>query len=137
MKKVKILLAVAIVTMVGMSLTNGDGTKWVAPKSANAVKNPFKTNAAATAEGKKIYHQQCAVCHGAKGKGDGVAGMSLTPKPANFTKEIVQAQTDGAIFWKLTTGRTPMAGYEKSLSAKQRWGLVNYIRTFKKVSKKK
>lgn len=137
MKKIKIILAIGIFTLVGMSLTNGDGSKWVAPKSASTVKNPFKTSASATAEGKKLYSQMCAVCHGAKGKGDGVAGMSLTPKPANFTKELIQTQTDGAIYWKLTTGRTPMAGYEKSLTDKQRWGLVNYIRTFKKVSKKK
>ena len=83
-------------------------------------------------KGKKLYNQMCAVCHGAKGKGDGVAGAALNPKPTNFTSASVQAQTDGAIFWKITEGRSPMASYKTILKEEQRWQLVNYLRTFKK-----
>ena len=71
------------------------------------------------------------ICHGTKGAGNGVAGASLKPKPANFTLKEIQAQSDGAIFWKITEGRTPMAAY-KMLSDTQRWQLVSYIRTLKK-----
>jgi len=74
----------------------------------------------------------CVICHGAKGKGDGIAGVSLNPKPGNFTIERIQSQTDGAIFWKLTNGKAPMAAYKEILTETQRWELVNYIRTFKK-----
>lgn len=35
--------------------------------------------------GKVLYDQICASCHGASGKGDGVAGQAMDPKPANFT----------------------------------------------------
>jgi len=27
----------------------------------------------------------CTICHGDKGKGDGVAGAALNPRPGNFT----------------------------------------------------
>ena len=48
--------------------------EWKAPPEADKLKNPYKENVEATAEGKKIYTQYCAVCHGDKGKGDGMAG---------------------------------------------------------------
>lgn len=136
MKTIKIIVGSLVIALAGMSFSYyAGGAKWIAPKSADAIKNPLKGNSTATAEGKKLYTQMCAICHGNKGKGDGMAGMSLNPRPANFTKESVQAQTDGAIYWKLTNGRSPMAGYKDILKDNQRWQLVNYIRTFKKVKK--
>ncbi len=105
---------------------------WKAPKSADATVNPLSGNADATKKGKKVYQQMCVICHGAKGKGDGVAGAALKPAPANFTNAAIQGESDGAIFWKLTEGKAPMAGYKDMLTETQRWELVNYIRTFKK-----
>jgi mono/diheme cytochrome c family protein len=110
----------------------GQSVPWNAPKAAADVKNPLQSNSSAALEGKKIYMQLCVVCHGDKGKGDGVAGLSLKPKPANFTTAKIQEQSDGALFWKLTTGRSPMASYKEILTDTQRWQLVNYIRSFKK-----
>jgi len=106
---------------------------WVAPEEANKVVNPVKGIKEATKAGKKLYGKYCIICHGAKGKGDGVAGGALTPKPANFTNDKIQNQTDGAIFWKLSEGRSPMASYKTILSEEQRWQLVNYMRTFKEI----
>lgn len=105
---------------------------WVAPKSADAIVNQLKADEAATKKGKKTYTQLCVICHGAKGKGDGVAGAALNPKPANFTSKEVQAQSDGALFWKLTQGNAPMASYKELLTETQRWELINYLRTLKK-----
>lgn len=103
--------------------------KWVAPASADKIQNPLKGDAKAAASGKKTYKMLCFVCHGPKGKGDGMAGAGLTPKPTNFTTEEFQSQTDGAIYWKITEGRTPMASYKTALPEKKRWELVNYLRT--------
>ncbi|NOY47496.1 MAG: cytochrome c [Chlorobi bacterium] len=105
---------------------------WVAPKSADTIENPFIGNKDAIKKGKKLFASMCVICHGFKGKGDGVAGAALSPKPANFTSKTIQAQTDGALFWKLTNGKAPMAAYKDMLTKEQRWQLVNYLRTFKK-----
>lgn len=111
---------------------------WVAPKSADTIKNPFKIrgNAEAIAAGKKIYAAYCVPCHGDKGKGNGVAAAGLNPKPADHTSAKFQSQSDGAIFWKLTTGRPPMASYAGTLTVTQRWQVINFMRTLAKAPKK-
>ncbi len=103
--------------------------KWVAPTSADKIVNPLKDDANAAASGKKLYKMMCFVCHGPKGKGDGMGGAGLTPKPTDLTSEAVQSQSDGAIFWKIAEGRPPMAGYNSSIPEKKRWEIINYIRT--------
>lgn len=107
-------------------------TGWEAPASADKLKNPLQGNNKATLEGKKLFKLYCSPCHGNKGKGDGIAGMSLKPRPTNLTSKTVQAQTDGAIFWKITEGRPPMASYKDALPENQRWQMVNFIRDLAK-----
>jgi len=122
-----------IVLMIAFSRNmQAQKSSWLAPKNADAIENPLKGNTDAIKKAKKLYVSMCVICHGNKGKGDGIAGAALSPKPANFTSKKVQAQTDGALFWKLTNGNAPMAAYKDILSEEQRWQLVNYIRTFKK-----
>ena len=35
-------------------------------------------------KGKTLFDQNCAMCHGATGKGDGAASAALNPKPRNL-----------------------------------------------------
>jgi len=116
---------------------NWQSQKWIAPKEADQMANPFLNDENALEKGKETYKQLCIVCHGDKGKGDGIAGVALNPLPADLTKDIVQSQSDGAIYWKITNGKPPMASYKDILSDEQRWQLVNYIRTLKKDTVKK
>jgi mono/diheme cytochrome c family protein len=132
-KRVKNLKALILIFALAMSGSTSDimaqdGT-WVAPANADNMSNPYTDSADAMKAGKKLYNQNCSICHGAKGKGDGMAGMALKPRPADFTKEIVKEQSDGAIYWKITEGKAPMASYKTVFTEEQRWQLVNYIRT--------
>ena len=126
-----ILMAILFIALVGFK-TSPIQDKWIAPASADKIINPLKDDATAANSGKKLYKVLCSICHGMKGKGDGMGGAGLNPKPANFLTDAVQSQTDGAIFWKITEGRSPMASYKSSIPEKKRWQLVNYIRTLKK-----
>ena len=110
----------------------GQDGSWKAPASADKYINPVQGNDKATLIGKELYTQFCAICHGKKGKGNGVAEMALKPRPSNFTKAIVQKQTDGAIYWKMTEGKAPMAAYKEVLTEEQRRQLVNFIRSLNK-----
>lgn len=40
-----------------------------------------------------LYEQRCAMCHGARGRADGIAAASLRPPPRNFTDAKWQAAT--------------------------------------------
>ena len=101
---------------------------WEAPAAEKAKKNPLPADAATVAQGKKVAETNCVSCHGAKGKGDGVAAVALNPKPADWTSKKVQSESDGEIFWKLSTGRGAMPSW-KFLPENDRWALVRYIRT--------
>lgn len=133
MKKHKVLLLFGTMTIATLTMSTAlVGGDWKAPAEADKLTNPLKGNAVSVDAGKKTFQQMCAICHGNKGKGDGVAGMGLNPRPTDFSKADIQAQSDGAIYWKMTEGRAPMAAYKEILKENQRWELVNYIRTLKK-----
>jgi mono/diheme cytochrome c family protein len=108
---------------------------WTAPKEAIDVKNPLAGNNDIIPYAKVIYTTYCGPCHGSKGKGDGVAAAGLAKKPADHSSDLVQQQTDGALFWMISTGRSPMPTYKAALTENQRWELVNYIRTLAKNKK--
>ena len=107
-------------------------TKWIAPQTANDQQNPLVGNVAVLKDAQKIYTSLCTPCHGDKGRGDGPVAAVLNPGPADHTSAVVQSETDGALFWKLSNGRGQMQPYKAKLSDTQRWALVNYIRSFRK-----
>lgn len=105
--------------------------KWQAPAEAKKVKNPVARSAKVLDQAKKIFETNCVPCHGPKGLGDGAAAAALPVKPANWTAAATQSETDGELFWKITSGRGPMPPW-KHLPDNDRWAMVHFIRTFKK-----
>jgi mono/diheme cytochrome c family protein len=101
---------------------------------AEQVKNPVAASAESVANGGKLYRQYCAACHGKEGKGDGVGGAKLDPKPSNLTDtDWKHGQTDGEIFLVIHDGAkdTGMKSYGSRLTAHELWDLVNYVRSLK------
>jgi mono/diheme cytochrome c family protein len=103
--------------------------EWIAPAAAAAATNPIAATPDAVSGGEGVYRQSCVICHGAEGRGDGQGATYLVPKPASFSDPAVQKQTDGALYWKILTGRNTMPGFRAQLTDAQRWQLVDYIRT--------
>lgn len=128
---IKVLVVFALLIVSGTK-SIAQEISWVAPEYSSSLVNPFVGNQKATNEGKVIFEQMCVLCHGAKGQGNGEAGLFLQPHPANFLALNVKNETDGAIFWKITNGKAPMATYFELLTDDQRWKLVNYIRELEK-----
>ena len=114
-----------------------DNGPWISPASADAVKNPFKADATILAEGKILYHNTCEQCHGAEGKGDGVQMVTLSKKIADLASPEVVKQTDGAMFWKITTGNRPMPSMKKDMKEDQRWKVILYVRELQRIHHKK
>lgn len=73
-----------------------------APAAEEKKEEPVAADTASdNAMGKELFTTYCVSCHGAEGKGDGVAGAALNPKPASFAD---------AGFW---TGKSS-AGHERT-----------------------
>lgn len=128
-KKFSLLIPVLLLVA---AFTVQQGEPWKAPASADQKKNPLTADAAAIAEGKKLFLKECASCHGKKGKGDGPSAADLDVPVGNFASEATQNQSDGALFWKTSEGRKPMPSFKKKLSETQIWQTVIFIRTLKK-----
>ena len=131
MKEIKniISILILIVLALGVKTVAAQSTTWKAPEKADTLENPLEKNERILKAGKQIFDQLCAVCHGKTGKGDGVTAATLKPKPADLTGNTVQAQTDGALYWKISEGRPPMPPFKSQLNDKQVWALVTYIRS--------
>jgi mono/diheme cytochrome c family protein len=106
--------------------------KWKAPVWADTLKSHFPTEPLTLEQGEELFMEYCSSCHGEAGYGDGAAGRALGAKPANFHDLEVTRQTDGALFWKLSTGRGNMPPFKDVFSEEQRWQLVGYLRKLTK-----
>ncbi|MBC7943733.1 MAG: c-type cytochrome [Burkholderiales bacterium] len=101
---------------------------WTAPEAAAARKNPVKADKASIARGQALFKQNCAVCHGAAGRGDGPAGAALDPKPADLAA-MAGEHPDGDFAWKIENGRGAMPPWKGVLTQNQIWDLVNFTRS--------
>jgi len=134
--QIALILTVVLLTYAYLS---GDATgadsisgKWLSPAPSAAKKNPIRPTPESIGAGQKIYSKTCATCHGKAGDADGPAVNELKIHPAKLSDSKVAAESDGSLFWKITTGKKPMPAYGKRLSETDRWNLVNYIRTLSK-----
>jgi high-affinity iron transporter len=93
------------------------------------------------AQGKKLYEQNCVMCHGPKGDGKGALGAALKPPPNDFTQPLSQwpytKGTINKIFEAITKGvpNTPMVKWDQ-LPEKDRWALVFFVMEFAPPAKK-
>lgn len=88
------------------------------------------------AEGKKLYATYCTVCHGEKGKGDGLAANGLPVKPADHTNGAVMNQLGDKFLNDIISkgggavGKSSfMPAWGASLNERQIRDIVAFIRT--------
>jgi cytochrome c oxidase cbb3-type subunit 3 len=81
--------------------------------------NPYETDAKAVAEGKGIYGEHCAGCHGATLKGD--VGPDLTA-------HLKYGETDGLMYESIAKGRPDgMPAFDESLGRDRIWKVLAYV----------
>jgi len=119
------ILAAAIVVYASLVVATAQVRErdngWMAPPNASAKQNPLANRPDAAAGGAKLFQERCATCHGADARG--------TEDAPDLSQADVQAQTDGALFWKISTGnsRSGMPAFS-FLPELQRWQLVLHLR---------
>jgi len=94
--------------------------------------NPVVADDVSLERGENLYTINCVMCHGVTGEGNGQVAALLANKPANLTLDLTQNKSDGALFLTLTNGVTGrMPPLVENLTVRDRWDVVNYIRTLK------
>jgi len=94
--------------------------------------NPVVADDVSLERGENLYTINCVMCHGVTGEGNGQVAALLANKPANLTLDLTQNKSDGALFMTLTNGVTGrMPPLVENLTVRDRWDVVNYIRTLK------
>jgi len=97
------------------------------PTSFYAPAVPY--DAPSVARGAAVYADNCTICHGAGGHGDGPAAAALPVRPADLTAPHLFAHTPGDLFWWISHGRgSVMPGFAQLLPPARRWDLVNFVR---------
>jgi mono/diheme cytochrome c family protein len=80
--------------------------------------------------GRALFTAHCAPCHGPSGRGDGPAGAGLLQRPADLTASHTADNTPGDLYWRITHGLgLAMPAFGDRLSIRERWDLVNFVRT--------
>lgn len=120
-------LLVVVATGVGLAQTT--------PPPAS---DPALTAALVT-EGRAVYRSACASCHGTSGDGLGPAARHMNPAPRDFTSGVFKFRstpsgalpTDRDLYQTVSKGvpGTWMPAWNKLLSERQRWAVVEYLKT--------
>jgi mono/diheme cytochrome c family protein len=102
-----------------------NAAKWQAPPEAAAKTNPLTKSPEVLANGHKLYSRSCAGCHDEN-------GSAKTTGASDLRAPTVQEQSDGALFWKISSGN-PAQGMPSftRLPEPQRWQIVLFLRTLK------
>jgi mono/diheme cytochrome c family protein len=120
--KVKWLLAALATLCIGSGIHYADLLR------SAFLRNPIPRSAESIARGRQLFAKDCAVCHGAEGKGDGVAALPLRPddlsriaRPPIFP--------DGVVAYRIINGVKLMPAFKTTLSESEIWDLLNFIRS--------
>lgn len=101
-----------------------------APAAAAARTNPTAATTDSIHRGGFLYTAECSSCHGADGRGHGPAAGSL-PGPIEELATSVPPLSDGALAYRIANGTLTgqMPSFAVTLTAADRWDLVNYLRS--------
>jgi len=94
------------------------------------IKNPQPATAESVQRGAELYRRHCSKCHGIRGNGYGpvMHGFTSLPSPLYDARKA----DDAYLFSVITNGRSDMPPWGIILSERDRWDLINYLKTLKK-----
>lgn len=135
-KKIKLILLLILISFLlplALTLTfAAPGAQGEAQKITIPRNSPVPSDPASIAAGAKFFTDNCIGCHGRRADGKGVVARNLDPKPRNLRNALwITAKSDGYLFRSITYGvpGTSMPPWGPVLSEKDRWNLINYLRS--------
>ena len=122
---------ILVASALGQNVDYQQDSNWRPPAEAESKKNPLAERPQAAAGGKKLFMRNCVECHGEDGSG------RVKKHAADLQLPVVQNQSDGTLFWKITNGNTDrgMPSFS-NLPEMQRWQLVLFLRSLRPTKNK-
>jgi mono/diheme cytochrome c family protein len=93
--------------------------------------NPVAASRQSLEQGKAHFAINCAMCHGQTSLKPGPVGQKLAPPAPGLAQGVVQERSDATLFKTITFGFGRMPPFKDKLSPRERWDLVNFLRTRK------
>ena len=109
----------------------------VIPEAEKNRKNPVAPDRESIQRGRNLFSSQCVWCHGPKGDGKGELAVADNLPTPDFTAAQQKKRTDGELFYILVHGHGGMPGQGSRLREKQKWDLINFIRSLAPAAKPK
>jgi mono/diheme cytochrome c family protein len=92
--------------------------------------NPVMADDVSLQRGQILYSMHCHLCHGEQGLGNGPLAGYFSRTPENLTGPQTTAEFDSSVFLTITQGFGQMPSLAENLTPRERWDIVNYVRTF-------
>jgi len=108
-------------------------------KTFNIEINKTPITPVSLANGKKIFENNCSICHGAKGHGDGPMASQFDPSPAvlsnpKLTGDANTTAYDNFEVINVGIANTAMIAWAEVLSETEIWDVTYYLRTFSNIN---
>lgn len=123
------VLVLALGLLLMSSACSGGDSQLPAPYRDLRVPSQRIGSAAARENGRRLFLEHCAICHGRTGDGHGVRHEDLSPRPPDFTSAAWRAAaTPGRVHDTIRDGRrgTAMPAW-RTLTDAQIWDLTAYV----------
>jgi len=105
------------------------------PKDGEQVQNPVPADAVSLERGQQLFKRNCVPCHGEGGLGDGPITRfwkADMKKPANLTEQRIRTASDSTIYLTISQGFGAMPPLGENVNVRERWDIVNYVKTLGK-----
>jgi mono/diheme cytochrome c family protein len=90
--------------------------------------NPVRWSPENADSSKFLYNTHCSPCHGLGAKGDGLVAAKFQ-QPPDLTVPKYRRAPDGYIYYVIRHGKLIMPAYYESVKVRERWLIVNHLRT--------
>jgi mono/diheme cytochrome c family protein len=101
----------------------------IIPIEAEHKENPLPETDEVLNQGRQVFLQSCAICHGADGRGETYIGRNMYPPAMDMTSPHAQHWSDAELFWIIQNGvrLTGMPSWQSSISETDTWKLARFI----------
>jgi cytochrome c5 len=94
--------------------------------------NPLPRTGDVFNQGRQVFSNHCAMCHGILGDGKPTLTAAYGAKPANLVSQQMIDLSDGEIHHVIRMGKNAMPSYSADLDDDEQWAVVHYVRVLQR-----